>query len=164
MTSRRGHAALLAIPLTLLLAACAAISAEGQGQATESSAVQATPSPPTSGEPEPIPASNPQALPDPLGSIEYEAGDVVELPGVSVEYRGLSAEGDQLVARFHVTGSVPGEAEVLLPDGSVVHAHLEGDLLVSEPLGEAASPPAKDDTIHLHIGRYLVPFLAGAVR
>ena len=107
----------------------------------------------------------PEAIPDPLNSIDHQAGEVVELPDLSLSYSGLETVEGQLQARFQVvSGAATGDMRLLLPDGSAVPVEVVGDELVSDPFGSAAAPPAKTSVITLGIGSVLVPFVAGSPR
>ena len=102
------------------------------------------------------------ALPDPLHDDRHTVGEEVSLPDASVVYLGMSRSARQIVVRFHlVRGSLPPDTRMGTSDGALVELNRDGDLLESEPFGNADNPPARESIITLVLGDQLIPFEAG---
>jgi hypothetical protein len=110
-------------------------------------------------------SSEPAAVPDPLHPERHLAGEEVEVASGTVVYLGLARSGGQIVARFQIVrGTLPVLPRLSAPPGETVGMAPNGDLLESEPFGDAADPPAREATITLVVGDLLIPFEAGKVR
>jgi hypothetical protein len=125
-------------------------------------------SPATSSQPAPgassADASAPIAVPDPLNPTVHQPGDSFAVPDALVEYRGVFAEGAQLVARFSVTnGALEAGASLLTSDGSRLALPAGSGTLESVPFGHAASPPAPDEILTLLIQDRLYALAVGSI-
>jgi hypothetical protein len=157
---RRGLSAAAALGALLVLGGCALFTPAGPGQTLRPGpgAVDASP---TTGPP----PSEPVAVPDPLHPERHLTGEEVEVASGTVVYLGLARSDGQIVARFQIVrGTLPMPARLAAPSGETVDMTPDGDLLESEPFGDAADPPAREATITLVVGDQLIPFEAGKVR
>jgi hypothetical protein len=121
----------------------------------------------TSSQPPPgtsVVASPPIAVPDPVNPTVHQVGDAFQVPGAVVEYQGVVATGAQLVVRFRVTnGALAAGAGVLATDGSLLPLPGGFGTLETAPFGNAASPPAPDETMTLMVGDRLYVLAVGSV-
>lgn len=109
-------------------------------------------------------ASVPQALPDPMHPLTHRVGEEVRIPDGTIVYLGLSEAAGEIVARFQVTeGALPSSARVITAEGELLRLTPIGNLLESEPFGDASRPPSMDAVLTLVIGGILIAFDAGTL-
>jgi hypothetical protein len=104
-------------------------------------------------------ATGPIPIPDPLNPLTHPPGEVVQVPGATIVYLGLTDATAGVIARFQVSsGSLEGSPRLLTPDGRVLEMDLRDDVLESAPF---QAPTGVDATLTLIVGEALVVFELG---
>jgi hypothetical protein len=99
-----------------------------------------------------------------MNPLTHRVGEVVRIPDGTVVYLGLSEAGGEIVARFEVTeGALPSSARVITAEGELLRLTPIGNLLESEPFGDASRPPSMDAALTLVIGDILIAFDVGTL-